>query len=50
MPNGLGYGNAGEGLRHLVKEPQGGELAPGSITRIARAALVLLQLEHDHTT
>lgn len=83
----LGYENAGDGFRHPVKKPKGGELAteqqmfnkvirgihgmaehanallkvtfkalrrvslgPGSITRIARAALVLLQLEHGRTT
>ncbi len=83
----LGYENAGDGFRHPVKKPQGGEpdleqqtfnkvirgihgvaeranallkvtfkalrrvsLDPGSITRIARAALVLLQMEHGRTT
>lgn len=83
----LGYENAGDGFRHPVKKPQGGELHleqqtfnkvirgihgvaeranallkvtfkalrrvsldPGSITRIARAALVLLQMEHGRTT
>ncbi|MFJ8550911.1 transposase family protein [Streptomyces sp. NPDC093676] len=82
----LGYENAGDGFRHPVKKPKGGELAdtdkafnavircvhavaeranallkvtfkalrrvsldPAAITRIARAALVLLQLEHDRT-
>ncbi|MGW2936163.1 HARBI1 family protein [Streptomyces sp. NPDC001156] len=82
----LGYENAGEGLRHPVKKPKGGELTepdkafnavirgvhgvaeranallkvtfkalrrvsldPAAITRIARAALVLLQLEHGRT-
>lgn len=82
----LGYENAGEGLRHPVKKPRGGELTepdkafnalirgvhgvaeranallkvtfkalrrvsldPAAITRIARAALVLLQLEHGRT-
>jgi DDE superfamily endonuclease len=83
----LGYENAGDGFRHPVKKPKGGELTeddqtfnkvirsihgvaeranallkvtfkalrrvsldPASITRIARAALVLLQLEHGRTT
>lgn len=83
----LGYENAGDGFRHPVKEPMGGELTvdaaafnsvvrsihgvseranallkvtfnalrrvsldPATITRIARAALVLLQLEHGRTT
>ena len=83
----LGYENAGDGFRHPVKKPKGGELAdsdkafnavirgvhavaeranallkvtfkalrrvsldPAAITRIARAALVLLQLEHGRTT
>jgi hypothetical protein len=82
----LGYENAGDGFRHPVKKPKGGELTteqqtfnkvirgihgvaeranavlkvtfkalrrvsldPGSISRIARAALVLLQLEHGRT-
>ncbi|MFJ5101069.1 transposase family protein [Streptomyces sp. NPDC088554] len=83
----LGYENAGDGFRHPVKKPMGGELDdaqqtfnsvirgvhavaeranallkvtfkalrrvsldPSGITRIARAALVLLQLEHGRTT
>jgi hypothetical protein len=82
----LGYENAGDGLRHPIKKPKGGELAdsdkafnavirgvhavaeranallkvtfkalrrvsldPAAITRITRAALVLLQLEHGRT-
>ncbi|MFE8986856.1 transposase family protein [Streptomyces collinus] len=83
----LGHENAGDGFRHPVKKPKGGELDdaqqtfnsvirgvhavaeranarlkvtfkalrrvsldPSGITRIARAALVLLQLEHGRTT
>ena len=82
----LGYENIGDGFRHPVKKPKGGELAeehkafnavirgvhgvaeranallkvtfkalrrvsldPSAITRIARAALVVLQLEHGRT-
>ncbi|WWR55023.1 transposase family protein [Streptomyces sp. SCSIO 30461] len=83
----LGYESAGDGFRHPVKKPKGGELDdgqqafnsvirgvhavaeranallkvtfkalrrvsldPSGITRIARAALVLLQMEHGCTT
>jgi hypothetical protein len=82
----LSYENAGDGLRHPIKKPKGGELAdsdkafnavirgvhavaeranallkvtfkalrrvsldPAAITRITRAAFVLLQLEHGRT-
>nr|WP_286259720.1 transposase family protein [Streptomyces graminofaciens] len=82
----LGYENIGDGFRHPVKKPKGGELTepdrtfnavirsvhgmaeranallkvtfkalrrvsldPAAITRIARAALVLLHIEHGRT-